>query len=461
MAAKPIVWDEKAAQTGLQRWHDMCRREGIDPVQQDEDLLRAVFGASWYGTRYLFYSAAGADQMCADVSTDPTDPGILAGYLDAGTDSALDEQAADQPLTADHAMEQSMMKLRRGHSRSLLALIGWDVTGRLTQEPLEYWLSCLAHMTLTRALDILIKAHPALNELMVLGMGRLAGYEMNYGSDLDLIFLHKGRGGVPDDLRAGINALLQQCQMTTPAGRLYDIDTRLRPYGGAGALITSLESFRDYHARRRETWEHQMLCRCRPLRDPDRALTPVLEELAGVLYSGWQPADKLAKDIYELRLRVEKELGRPAGRVEIKRGYGGIMDIDFLTHYLQLAHGRHEQGTSATAASSSAGAAGLCFAGTRQCLRVAMACGLCVTEKGERLLKNYDFLKALEGRLRAFDMKADSRFPDDPARFGAAARGLLWPDIPADEAGAALLNHFHRMRDQVRTDFLSIISPSS
>ena len=396
-AQKVIVWDEKAADVSLRRWHDMCEREGCQRTDRDENLLRAVFGASWYGTRFLFYGGMTvAEQLYADVATDPMDMTVLSRYLDEGIEGMIVEWEEDPAM--DQEAQKRMMTLRQGHSRALLALIGWDVTGRLTQEQLENRLTHLACLSFERALHILMPIYPALSELMVLGMGRLAVHEMNYGSDLDLIFLHKGQGAVPDDLRRGISLLLNHCHLLTPAGRLYDVDTRLRPYGGAGALIASLASFREYHTGDRETWERQILCRCRLLYDPAGELIPVLEELAGILYSGRSSRDQLSQDIVELRLRVEKELGRPAGRVDIKRGYGGIMDVDFVSHYLQLVYGRYSAGDRSfmnRSTGTTEGVSDLCFAGTRKTLRVAIENDLCDRQIGEQLLQGYDFIKGI------------------------------------------------------------------
>ena len=372
--------------------------------QADSLLLRSIFGASWYCSRYLFYRGP-ADR-----------PQLHAN--------------SPESMSLRTAAPQDIEQLRSMHSEAMLRVLSWDLRTSPEQQQLEQRLSLLARNSFRHALRLFRQRHPVLKHLVVMAMGRLAVSEMNYGSDLDLIFLSTDQSDDAAELRVAIGNLLRECQQPTPAGLLYRVDTRLRPYGGSGPLVSGLWSFRDYHAGDRETWERQAMTRCSVMYGTEQTSRALWDELGAAIFKP-RPAKDLARDIYELRLRIERELGSPAGRVDIKRGRGGIMDLDFVAHYLQLLHGKEHPS--------------LRLAGTRQCLRYAGASGLC--QDTSELLDAYDFLKRVEGRLRVFDMDAVSTLPDSQARLAAIARGTGDLD-GADQLKARIEDTMHQAREQ-------------
>jgi len=423
-AASVVVWNERAAAASAARWDAVCAQEGWGRTPADRRLLDAVFGASWYCTRFLFYRGGAAAALL-----DLPDPELERIALRPPAAGGPMDDPGDDP-------EDGLEALRIARNESLLAVLALDLRGRLPQRELETALTRLAEATLQGLLQLLARDFPVLERLVVLGLGRLAGGEMNYGSDLDLILLHPD--GCTAELLRGVSRLLRDSAAATPAGRLYEIDARLRPHGSAGALVATLAAFRAHHLGPRETWERQLLTRCRLLRDPEGRAAPVLAEVAQAVYRPRPPA-ALRADILAMRERVERQLGGLAGELDLKHGRGGTMDVDFLAHCLQLRHG---------------GAyAALRSAGTRQALTRAMAAGLLDAGRGRQLLEDYDFLKRVEGRLRAFDMRPGGRVLESSQALDIAARGC-----GVAGGGKELLRLCRRGCERVRGAFLRTLA---
>ncbi|MGI8611567.1 MAG: bifunctional [glutamine synthetase] adenylyltransferase/[glutamine synthetase]-adenylyl-L-tyrosine phosphorylase [Sphingomicrobium sp.] len=183
-------------------------------------------------------------------------------------------------------------------------------------------------------------------ELVILGLGRLGGCSLTHASDLDLIYLYTGETGVPSDgarplgpadyfnrLASRITAALS---VPTAAGPLYDVDTMLRPQGAKGMLTVPLDGFADYQRDEAWTWEHMALCRARPVFGSDSARDEVAALIDEILR---RPRDErqVATDAAEMRTEIERHKP-PAGRFDVKLGEGGLVDLEFAVHVLQLTH---------------------------------------------------------------------------------------------------------------------------
>ena len=181
-------------------------------------------------------------------------------------------------------------------------------------------------------------------ELLVLGLGRFGGYSLTHASDLDIIYLHTAReGGAsngpkplgPNDyfnrLASRVTAALS---VPTAAGPLYDIDTRLRPEGAKGMRVVSLEAFERYQREQAWTWEHMALCRARPLFGSDEGKARAAAVIDGVLRLPRDPA-AVAADAFEMRADIARHKP-PHGPLDVKLGPGGLVDLEFATHVLQL-----------------------------------------------------------------------------------------------------------------------------
>ncbi len=183
--------------------------------------------------------------------------------------------------------------------------------------------------------------------LIAVAYGKLGGRELGYGSDLDLVFLHDSGGEVqrtqgpqPIDNTVFFARLGQRIvhllTVYSAAGRLYEIDTRLRPSGKGGLLVQSLAGFAAYQRREAWTWEHQALLRARAVAGP-RSLMEEFETIRIDMLRHAVRHDMLQEDVRTMRARMRNELSKAkAGQFDLKQDAGGIADIEFLTQYWVL-----------------------------------------------------------------------------------------------------------------------------
>jgi glutamate-ammonia-ligase adenylyltransferase len=182
----------------------------------------------------------------------------------------------------------------------------------------------------------------------VAGYGKLGGLELGYGSDLDLVFLHDSSGDIqqtraarPLDngvffLRLG-QRIVHLLTMHSAAGRLYEVDMRLRPNGKGGFLMTGIDAFERYQRQDAWTWEHQALLRARPVAG-DATLREAFAAARRRVLCDAVHRGTLRTDVREMRLRMRRELSKArAGQFDIKQDAGGIADIEFLVQYWVLA----------------------------------------------------------------------------------------------------------------------------
>jgi glutamate-ammonia-ligase adenylyltransferase len=181
----------------------------------------------------------------------------------------------------------------------------------------------------------------------VIGYGKLAGLELGYGSDLDLVFLHDSSGekqetdGVPPlDNERFFSRLVQRLihflSFQTSSGRLYEVDTRLRPSGRAGLLVTSLDGFRHYQTQDAWVWEHQALLRSRALAGSPEVCS-AFEAIRREVLVSHVDRGKLKAEVAKMRRRMREELTlAKTGSFDIKQDPGGIADIEFIVDYWVL-----------------------------------------------------------------------------------------------------------------------------
>jgi glutamate-ammonia-ligase adenylyltransferase len=187
--------------------------------------------------------------------------------------------------------------------------------------------------------------------IAVAGYGKLGGLELGYASDLDLVFLHDSTGKIQATvgersvdngvffLRLG-QRIVHLLTMHSAAGRLYEVDMRLRPNGKGGFLMTGIEAFERYQREEAWTWEHQALLRARAVAG-DAQLREAFEAARRRVLRAAVELEHLSADVSEMRLRMRRELSKAGpGQLDIKQGAGGIADIEFLVQYWVLAAAR-------------------------------------------------------------------------------------------------------------------------
>ena len=183
-------------------------------------------------------------------------------------------------------------------------------------------------------------------ELLILGLGRLGGMALTHASDLDLIFLYDGPQharsdgekplGPADYFNRLAKRVVAALSVQTAAGPLYDVDTRLRPQGGQGMLAVHVDAFHEYQRNEAWTWEHMALLRARPLFGSKAGRETLASSIRDVLGRERDPA-KVRADAASMREEMARHKS-PAGPLDVKLGPGGLVDLEFAVHTLQLTH---------------------------------------------------------------------------------------------------------------------------
>jgi glutamate-ammonia-ligase adenylyltransferase len=181
----------------------------------------------------------------------------------------------------------------------------------------------------------------------VIAYGKLGGLELGYGSDLDMVFIHCGTAGQTGGKQPIGNSqffarlgqrVIHTLSSHTAAGRIYEIDMRLRPSGSAGILVSHVSSYEEYLAQKAWTWEHQALLRARAIFG-DASMTRWFEETRRKILTRPREKEVLRKDVREMREKMRSALSKPdAETFDIKQDPGGLVDIEFLVQYLVLLH---------------------------------------------------------------------------------------------------------------------------
>ncbi|HET6983707.1 MAG TPA: bifunctional [glutamate--ammonia ligase]-adenylyl-L-tyrosine phosphorylase/[glutamate--ammonia-ligase] adenylyltransferase, partial [Myxococcaceae bacterium] len=289
--------------------------------------------------------------------------------------------------------------------------------------------------------------------LAVLGMGKLGGRELGYHSDLDLLFVYgssadeettggtAGRLGHHEYFARMVQRLLSLLTLQYREGRLYQVDTRLRPSGNQGPLVVSEEAFLDHHARRAQLWERQALVKARAVagdvaygeRLLGTALTPLVWE---------RPLPEgAAQEIHRVRMRMEREVaGESVEQLNLKTGQGGLVDVEFATQYLQLVHGGAVPQVRKP--------------GTLDALAALAATGRLRREDAAELREGYLFLRRVENRQRLVHGRALQRLPTRgrPLLLLARRLGYGGPD-----AGGAFLSEYRAVAATVRAAYVRVL----
>jgi len=270
----------------------------------------------------------------------PSGAGLRAEMLTAvGADFLIDEPVATHADAVD--------ALRVAYRGAVLRLAARDLTGSVEVSDVAAELADLAAGTLEAALSVAragLPAGAAPCRLAVIAMGKCGGQELNYASDVDVIFVAEAEPGQdePAALRTASTlaaALMRVCSANTAEGTIWPVDAALRPEGKAGPLVRTLASHVAYYERWARTWEFQALLKARPVAG-DLALGAAYVDALSPLV--WRAADRddFVTDVQAMRRRVEQTLPADASHRQLKLGPGGLRDVEFAVQLLQLVHGR-------------------------------------------------------------------------------------------------------------------------
>ena len=330
--------------------------------------------------------------------------------------------------------------LRVAYRHHVLALAGRDLASPdplALVDPVSRELAELAGAALEAGLAIAragLHDHGAAVRIAVIGMGKCGGYELNYVSDVDVVYVVGAADGADEQqaLTAGTRlaaGLARACSAVTSEGTLWPVDAALRPEGKDGPLVRTLASHVAYYDRWASTWEFQALLKARPVAG-DEALGA--QYLAAIGPLVWQAADRdhFVEDVQAMRRRVESHV--PASDVDrqLKLGPGGLRDVEFSLQLLQLVHGRTDER--------------LRTPNTLEALEALSTHGYVGRDDAGALDRAYRLLRVLEHRVQLYRMRRTHALPtdSDDVRRLARASGL--------ESAAGLEQRWRETRLEVR-----------
>ncbi|MFJ5517697.1 bifunctional [glutamine synthetase] adenylyltransferase/[glutamine synthetase]-adenylyl-L-tyrosine phosphorylase [Streptomyces griseoluteus] len=309
------------------------------------------------------------------------------------------------------------VELRVAYRRCLLSIAARDVCGTtdVTQTAAE--LADLATATLRAALAMAQTAAPEDAQacrLAVIAMGKCGGHELNYVSDVDVIFVAEPTQGTDETraLRAATGLashMMRICSETTVEGSIWPVDANLRPEGRNGPLVRTLSSHLAYYQRWAKTWEFQALLKARPVagdKELGEAYTDALTPMV------WQAADRenFVSDVQKMRRRVVENIPPAEIDRELKLGPGGLRDVEFAVQLLQLVHGRTDQALRSGT--------------TLKALQALAKGGYVGREDAARLDEAYRFLRELEHRIQLFQLRRTHLVPEAEEDLRRLGRSL-------------------------------------
>jgi glutamate-ammonia-ligase adenylyltransferase len=288
-------------------------------------------------------------------------PLLLDELLDVRAAGPLpDPRAIAQEIAAvvpahDDAEAALVALNERRHSVAFRIGLAWRA-GRIDAVAATRSLAVVAEAVVAAALQLaqreVERAHGRIADggFAVLGYGSIGAQELGFASDLDLVFVHGAETQAVSDGARPLDAgryylrvaqkFVAMLDTATAAGKLYEVDVRLRPDGAKGLLVVNLPSFEAYQRERAWTWEHQALVRMRPLAG-DAGLRARLDALRAELLSRPRDPSALAADVAGMRERMRRELDRSdALTLDLKQGRGGLVDLEFALQHAVLAHAR-------------------------------------------------------------------------------------------------------------------------
>ena len=313
-----------------------------------ERLLR-VLGAARWPARYAMQHPGVIDELAS--------PSLLNERFDAAAFEQELELRREALARGGEDDEESLLNLlRRAHHAETFRTLARDVEGRITVEQVADDLSALAdailRLTMRWCWPRLRQKHRAEPRFGIIGYGKLGGKELGYGSDLDIVFVFDDAHEDAQEIYAAfVRKLITWLTVKTGEGDLFEIDTALRPNGNSGLLVTDIDAYADYQENRGSntawTWEHQAMTRARMVppsaptagaSSPSDPLTARFDAVRHAVITAPRDHAALRGEIIAMREKMRNAHPIRDGLFDVKHSPGGMVDAEFVTQYLVLAH---------------------------------------------------------------------------------------------------------------------------
>lgn len=346
--------------------------------------------------RLLGFSRAAADLLVRS-------PEESAALVDV---TVRDRAALDAEVAADLARLGAETGLRRFRRRALMRVAARDLAGAPLEEIVRE-ISDVADACLAAAARLVAPERGS----AVIALGKLGGRELNFASDVDLLFVHADPGPEAQSIaETAAAAMMKLLAEPTAEGLALRVDPALRPGGRAGALSRSLEATLAYYERGSATWERQAMLKARPAAGDPALGRAFVEGVAPFVYPE-HLAPAAIDEVRRTKVRLEEYI-RQRGKefVEVKRGRGGIRDVEFAVQLLQIVHGRRDPGLRSP--------------NTLEALGVLARDGYVAQADADALAEAYRFLRRLEHRLQIVRDLQTHDLPGDESARWTLARSL-------------------------------------
>ena len=411
------VADPDLALFGLVRLMESLRQTDIDGEDHRGELIAALRHAGPGRDRLL--AVLGASSALVDHLV--THPGHWRCVTDATRQSAEQRRDALVAAVTTAGAMPVYDALRVAYRRDLLGIAALDLTARKAVDELPPTAAALADLAAAALEAALVIARAEVGEaagdcrFAVIGMGKCGGRELNYVSDVDVIFVAEPASGAAADETAALaagtqlaTALMRACSAATAEGTLWPVDAALRPEGKNGPLVRTVASHLQYYQRWAKTWEFQALLKARTVAGDAGLGRKYLDAVNPLV---WQAASRehFVEDVQAMRRRVEQHVPAAESARQLKLGPGGLRDVEFSVQLLQLVHGR----TDLTLRSGT----------TLEALAALSKGGYVAREDAAVLDESYRLLRTLEHRIQLFRLRRTHLMPSaeaDLRRLGRA-----------------------------------------
>jgi [glutamine synthetase] adenylyltransferase / [glutamine synthetase]-adenylyl-L-tyrosine phosphorylase len=306
--------------------------------------------------------------------------------------------------------------LVRANKRSLLAIAAKDLASGWGFSQISAELSLLADAIVESALRLVrqnIKA-AEICDFSVIAMGKAGGRELNYVSDVDVIFIAEPKNNEDETQALAVatqiaTGLIELISIVDLDGEIWQLDPALRPEGKSGPLVRTLNQHFSYYKQWAETWEFQALLKARHMAGDKNLSEKYLDEISQLV---WKAAerDNFVVDVQKMRRRVEQHVDVKVGERELKLSSGGLRDVEFAVQLLQLVHGRSDVMVRSP--------------NTLEALAQLATYGYIGRDDGANFSHSYEFLRTLEHRIQLQQLKRTHVLPDKSAELRAIGRSM-------------------------------------
>jgi len=415
------------------------RDEFLGCLTEDEgfaDRLLAVLGASSALGDHLLRHPDHWREL-ADSSLEGTRP--PAYWLRAELLRAVGADPTDVEPHAGKPDEEAVDALRADYRRLLLRLAARDLATGLGVDDAAAELSDLASATLEAGLAIVrarVGEAASTCRLAVIAMGKCGGRELNYVSDVDVIFVAEPVDGADEHaaLRTAskmASHLIRICSDHTAEGTIWPVDAALRPEGKSGPLVRTVASHLGYYERWAKTWEFQALLKARFVAGDPALGRQYIETITPLV---WAAAERegFVTEVQAMRRRVLDHIPADQAERQLKLGSGGLRDVEFAVQLLQLVHGRADDRVRASA--------------TLSALADLTRGGYVGREDGASLDSAYKFLRTLEHRMQLAQLRRTHVVPEDEQSLRQLGRSMGFRQEPVAELNRAWKQHTKEVR---------------